>query len=72
MPSGVDLNFFGSFMLGTPAFPVAEIPLQEIVDRVACGEYQAKPAKVFAFEQLPEAHRLMESNSAGGKIVVVR
>jgi NADPH:quinone reductase-like Zn-dependent oxidoreductase len=72
MPSGVDLSFFGSFMLGTPQFPVTEIPLQEIVDRVARGEYQAKPAQVFPFEQLPEAHRLMESNSAGGKIVVVR
>jgi NADPH:quinone reductase-like Zn-dependent oxidoreductase len=72
MPSGVDLNFFGSFMLGTPQFPVTEIPLQEIVDRVARGEYRAKPAKVFSFAQLPEAHRLMEANSAGGKIVVVR
>jgi NADPH:quinone reductase-like Zn-dependent oxidoreductase len=71
MPSGVDLSFFGSFMLGTPAFPVTEIPLQEIVDRVARGAYQAKPAKVFPFEQLPEAHRLMEANGAGGKIVVV-
>jgi NADPH:quinone reductase-like Zn-dependent oxidoreductase len=27
MPSGVDLNFFGSFMLGTRAFPLTEIPL---------------------------------------------
>jgi NADPH:quinone reductase-like Zn-dependent oxidoreductase len=72
MPSGVDLSFFGSFVLGTPQFPVEEIPLQEIVDRVARGEYKAKPAKVLSFEQLPEAHRLMESNGAGGKIVVVR
>jgi NADPH:quinone reductase-like Zn-dependent oxidoreductase len=72
MPSGVDLNFFGSFMLGTPEFPVADIPLQEIVERVSRGEYQAKPAKVFRFEQIPDAHRLMESNAALGKIVVVR
>jgi NADPH:quinone reductase-like Zn-dependent oxidoreductase len=72
MPSGVDLSFFGSFMLGTPEFPVADIPLQEIVDRVSRGEYRAKPAKVFPFDQLPDAHRLMESNAAKGKIVVTR
>lgn len=72
MPSGVDLSFFGSFVLGTSQFPVTEIPLQEIVDRVARGEYRAKPARVFAFEQIPEAHRLMEANAANGKIVICR
>jgi len=35
------------------------------------GPDQAKPAKVFRFDELPEAHRLMESNTANGKIVVV-
>jgi NADPH:quinone reductase-like Zn-dependent oxidoreductase len=40
------------------------------VDRVAEGAYRAKPAKVFGFEQIQEAHRLMDSNDAGGKIVV--
>jgi hypothetical protein len=72
MPSGVDLSFFGSFMLGTPAFPVTDVPLQEIVARVERGEYPAKPAKVFQFAPVPDAHRLMESNAAGAKIVVVR
>jgi NADPH:quinone reductase-like Zn-dependent oxidoreductase len=70
MPSGVDLSFFGSFVLGTPEFPVAEVPLQEIVARAERGEYRARPAKVFRFEEIPDAHRLMESNTARGKIVV--
>jgi NADPH:quinone reductase-like Zn-dependent oxidoreductase len=70
MPSGVQLSFFGSPVFGTPEFPVSDIPFQEIVDRVAAGKYQANPARVFRFEEIQEAHRLMESNQANGKIVV--
>ena len=59
-------------MFGTPEFSVSDIPFQEIVDRVAAAKYkyQAKPARVFRFEEIQEAHRLMESNLANGKIVV--
>jgi NADPH:quinone reductase-like Zn-dependent oxidoreductase len=72
LPSGVDLNFFASaFVLGTPDYPLSDIPMQRIVDKVADGTYRAKPARVFPFEHLAEAHRLMESGSANGKIVVV-
>jgi NADPH:quinone reductase-like Zn-dependent oxidoreductase len=70
MPSGVHFSFFGSFVFATPEFPVSDIPFQEIVDRVADGKYHAKPARVFRFEEIQEAHRLMESNQANGKIVV--
>jgi NADPH:quinone reductase len=72
MPFGVDLNAFASLFFGTKDFPISDIPMQKIVDRVADGTYQARPIKVFPFEQIPEAHRLMESNDANGKIVVVR
>lgn len=71
MPSCVDLNFFASFMLGTPDFPLADIPMQAIVDRVADETYQARPTRVFDFADIGEAHRLMESNLAVGKLVVV-
>jgi NADPH:quinone reductase-like Zn-dependent oxidoreductase len=70
MPSGVHLSFFGSFLFGTAEFPLADVPLQSIVDRVADGRYQAKPARVFRFEDIREAHRVMESNQANGKLVV--
>jgi len=70
MPSGVQFSFFGSFVFGALEFPVSDVPFQEIVDRVAAGEYQAKPARVFRFEEIQDAHRLMESNQANGKIVV--
>jgi NADPH:quinone reductase len=72
MPFGVDLNAFASLFYGTKDFPHSDVPMQKIVDRVAKGTYKAKPVKVFSFEHIPEAHRLMESNSANGKIVVVR
>jgi NADPH2:quinone reductase len=72
MPFGVDLNAFASLLYGTKDFPHSDVPMQKIVDRVANGIYKARPVKVFPFEHIPEAHRLMESNSANGKIVVVR
>ncbi len=71
-PFGVHLNAFASFAFGTKEFPLSDIPMQHIIDRVADGTYKAKPAKVFPFEQIADAHRLMESNGANGKIVVVR
>jgi len=71
MPSGADLSFFGSFVLGSADYPLSNIPMQRIVDSAATGTFKAKPAKVFPFEHLPDAHRLMESNQANGKIVVV-
>jgi NADPH:quinone reductase len=70
MPSGVHLSFFGSFMFGTPEFPLSDVPLQTIIDRVAAGAYKAKPARVFRFEEIQEAHRVMQSDQANGKLVV--
>jgi NADPH:quinone reductase len=70
MASGIHFSLFGSFVFGTPEFPVSEVPLQEIVDRVAKGIYKAKPAAVFPFEKIREAQQLMESNLANGKIIV--
>jgi NADPH:quinone reductase-like Zn-dependent oxidoreductase len=70
LPSGVHFSFFGSFVFGTPAFPVSEIPLQTIVERVASGAYNAKPVRVFRFDEIRAAHRLMEEGGANGKMVV--
>jgi NADPH:quinone reductase len=70
MPSGVHFSFFGSFNFGTPGFPLSEVPLQSMVDRVAAGNYKAKPAAVFSFDEIQAAHELMESNRANGKIVI--
>jgi NADPH:quinone reductase len=68
---GATLSFFASFLYGTPEYPLSAVPLQQIVERVERGDYQATPVRVFPFRDLPEAHRLMESNEAAGKLVVV-
>ena len=71
IPSGRHLTVFASAVVtGTPEFPLSEIPFQAIVDRAAAGLYKARPAKVFRFEEIQEAHRLAESSEAGGKIVI--
>jgi NADPH:quinone reductase len=71
LPSGVQLSFYGSaFVLGTESFPLADIPLQEMITKAESGRYRAKPVKVFGFEEIVEAHRAMEQGLAGGKMVV--
>lgn len=71
MASGVYLTFFGSFVFGTPGFPLSDVPLQELARDVARGRLSARPARVFGFGEIREAHRVMEAGEAGGKMVVV-
>lgn len=71
MASGVYLTFFGSFVFGTPGFPLSDVPLQDIAEQVAAGRLKAKPSRIFGFEEIREAHRVMEANEAAGKMVVV-
>jgi NADPH:quinone reductase-like Zn-dependent oxidoreductase len=71
MASGVNWNFFGSFVFGTPGFPLSDVPLQKIAQQVAEGALDAKPSRVFSFDEIREAHRVMEAGESGGKMVVV-
>ena len=71
MSSGVYFSFFGSFVFGKPQFPLSDVPLQQIVDQVAAGNYRAQPSRVFRFAEIHEVHRIMEANQANGKMVVV-
>ena len=71
LPSGVSLSTFASaFVLGSDGFPITEVPLQEIVEKAERGVFSARPAQVFAFDEIVEAHRVMDSGEAGGKVVV--
>lgn len=71
MNSGVYLTFFAGFHFGLPDFPLSDVPLAEIARKAAAGHLNAKPSRVFKFEEIHEAHRVMESNQANGKMVVV-
>jgi NADPH:quinone reductase len=71
LPSGVQFSFFASaFMFGGPDLPLSAIPFADFVARADRGVYKSAPAHVFDFGQVVEAHRLMESGTARGKIVV--
>jgi len=71
LPTGVQFSFYGSaFVLGTPGFPLADIPLQEMITKAEAGRYQAKPARVFGFDEIVQAHRAMEDGLAAGKLTV--
>ena len=37
MPSGVYLTFFGSFVFGTPGFPLSDVPLRQLAAVAAAG-----------------------------------
>ena len=46
-------------------------PLDELVEQVAAGTLRIQVGKVFKLDDIVEAHRCMEENKAGGKIVVL-
>jgi NADPH:quinone reductase-like Zn-dependent oxidoreductase len=46
-------------------------PLQELVAQVEAGTLRVHVGKVFHLDEIAEAHRAMEENKAGGKIVVI-
>ncbi|MCX4750527.1 zinc-binding dehydrogenase [Kitasatospora sp. NBC_01287] len=71
LPSGVQLSFFGSaFVLGTAAFPLTDVPLDAIYAQVEAGALRAGPTRIFGFDEVVEAHRVMEAGQALGKMVV--
>ena len=45
-------------------------PLQQVIDAVERGEFTPPIGKVFVIDEIVAAHRAMEDNTAGGKIVV--
>jgi NADPH:quinone reductase-like Zn-dependent oxidoreductase len=47
------------------------MPLDELVEQVAAGKLRVQVGRVFKLDDIVEAHRCMEENRAGGKIVVL-
>lgn len=46
-------------------------PLDDLAGQVAAGTLQVQVGRVFHLDEIAEAHRCMEENQAGGKIVVL-
>jgi NADPH:quinone reductase-like Zn-dependent oxidoreductase len=66
IPTGVCLTSYD----GGPA-DFMRTPLQELVDQIAAGSLKVQVGRVFHLDQIVEAHRTMDANTAGGKIVVL-
>ncbi len=65
VPTGVKLTSYSG-----EAADLTQAELLKYLALVESGKLQVATGPVFEFEQLVEAHRLMDSNQAGGKIVV--
>lgn len=48
-----------------------QTPLQSLVEQVEADSLRIQAARTFRLDQIAEAHRCMEDNTAGGKIVVL-
>src|SRR6516164_2424853 len=46
-------------------------PLDDLVEKIGAGQLPIQIGQVFKLDQIVEAHRCMEENKAGGKIVVL-
>lgn len=66
IPTTVCLTSYGG---GPDEF--METPLQEMVEQIEAGKLPISPGKTFQLNEIVEAHRTMEENRAGGKIVVL-
>jgi NADPH:quinone reductase-like Zn-dependent oxidoreductase len=46
-------------------------PLEDLAEKIAAGTLHVQVGKTFHLDEIAEAHRCMEENKAGGKIVVL-
>ncbi|GAB7340355.1 hypothetical protein MBLNU457_6801t1 [Dothideomycetes sp. NU457] len=66
IPSGVCLTAYSGGpddFMGTP--------MQELADQIAAGKLKIQTGKTFQLDEIVKAHEMMDSNAAGGKIVVL-
>jgi NADPH:quinone reductase len=66
VPTAVSLTSYSG-----DASDISDQQLQHYVEMIECGNLTLKPAIVFPFAELQAAHRLMDSNAANAKIVVL-
>jgi NADPH:quinone reductase-like Zn-dependent oxidoreductase len=66
IPSTVNLTAYSGTALDFMA-----TPLQDVIADVEAGRFAVPVGRVFRLDEIVEAHRLMDTNAAGGKIVVV-
>ena len=66
IPTAVSLTTYGG---GADDF--MRTPMQRIVEQIEAGALPVQVGRVFRLDDIAEAHRCMEENKAGGKVVVL-
>jgi NADPH:quinone reductase-like Zn-dependent oxidoreductase len=66
IPTGVYLTSYGG---ETEDF--MKMPFDELIEQVSAGTLHVTIGKTFRLEEIADAHRYMEENRAGGKLVVL-
>jgi NADPH:quinone reductase-like Zn-dependent oxidoreductase len=66
IPTAVNLTTYAG-----DAADFLRTPLDELAEQVAAGTLRVQVGKTFTLDEIVEAHRCMEGNKAGGKIVVL-
>ncbi|KAI9055912.1 hypothetical protein LZ554_000849 [Drepanopeziza brunnea f. sp. 'monogermtubi'] len=66
IPTGVNLTAYTG---GPNEF--MQTPLEDLAKQVKAGTLKLQVGRVFRIDEIVEAHRLMDANGAGGKIVVL-
>lgn len=71
LPTGIRLTTLASALaFGEPGYELSKIPLQTIVSDIEQGRLPNILSRTFPAAKVVDAHRLMESNTCNGKIVV--
>jgi len=72
IPNSIRLSTFASaFSFGQKGFEFSQIPLQQIISDIEEKKIPNILSKTFNAKDIREAHSLMESNQANGKVVMV-
>jgi NADPH:quinone reductase-like Zn-dependent oxidoreductase len=66
LPAGATYGFYGG-----EQEDFHTMPLQKLVKQVVDGTLPVQIGRTFHIDEIVEAHRTMEKNTAGGKIVVL-
>lgn len=66
LPEGATYRFYGGEQEDFHA-----LPLDKLLGQVQDGSLPVQIGRTFQLEEIVEAHRVMEENSAGGKIVIL-
>ncbi len=66
IPSAVSLTVYAG-----ESADFMRTPLEDLAQQIAAGTLKIEIGRVFRLDEIVEAHRVMEENKAGGKIVVL-